>query len=92
MKLKEACSLFDTPAKIGALEKVLENPSVCRVRLSGLRGSAPAVLFSALKPRKAPYIVIADDQDAAGYIYHDLCHIAGEDKVAFFPSGFRRDI
>ncbi|MDE5712941.1 MAG: transcription-repair coupling factor [Muribaculaceae bacterium] len=50
------------------------------------------MLFAALKPRKSPYIIVADDMDAAGYIYHDLCRIAGEDRVAIFPSGYRRDI
>ncbi|MCH5222979.1 MAG: transcription-repair coupling factor [Muribaculaceae bacterium] len=50
------------------------------------------MLFASLPERKTPYIIVADDMDAAGYIYHDLCQIAGPDKVAVFPSGFRRDI
>ncbi|MDE6299967.1 MAG: transcription-repair coupling factor, partial [Muribaculaceae bacterium] len=35
---------------------------------------------------------VADDMDAAGYIYHDICQTVGEERVAIFPSGFRRDI
>ena len=50
------------------------------------------MLFATLKRRKSPLLIVADDIDAAGYIYHDLCRIAGEDQAAIFPSGFRRDI
>lgn len=50
------------------------------------------MLFAGLKARKQPFLIVADDIDAAGYIYHDLCQIAGEQSVAIFPSGYRRDI
>ena len=92
MKLKEADNIFATPARVKALEALLDDKKVARIALSGLRGSAPAMLFAALKRRKSPLLIVADDIDAAGYIYHDLCRIAGEDQAAIFPSGFRRDI
>ena len=92
MKLNEADSLFATPARIKALETLIDDKTVGRIALTGLKGSAPAMLFAALRPRKSPYIIVADDFDAAGYIYHDLCQIAGEGRVAIFPSGYRRDI
>ena len=92
MKLREADSLFPTPARIKALETLIDDKKTERIALTGLKGSAPAMLFAALKPRKTPYIIVADDIDAAGYIYHDLCQIAGEERAAIFPSGYRRDI
>lgn len=92
MKLNEADSLFATPARIKALETLIDDKTVGRIALTGLKGSAPAMLFAALRQRKSPYIIVADDFDAAGYIYHDLCQIAGEERVAIFPSGYRRDI
>lgn len=92
MKLKEADNIFATPARVKVLEALLDDKKVARIALSGLRGSAPAMLFAALKRRKSPLLIVADDIDAAGYIYHDLCRIAGEDQAAIFPSGFRRDI
>lgn len=75
-----------------ALEALLDDKAARKIALTGLRGSAPALLFAALKPRKYPYIIVADDIDAAGYIYHDLCQTAGEAKAAIFTSGYRRDI
>ncbi len=92
MKLQEADRLFATPSRIKALTALLDDKGVKRITLDGLRGSAPAMLLAALPAKKYPYIIVADDIDAAGYIYHDLCQIAGESKVAIFTSGYRRDI
>ena len=92
MNLKEAAGLFATPARIKALSSLIADRKVNRISIQGLKGSAPALLFSQLPPRKTPYIIIADDLDTAGYLYHDLCRTEGESKVAIFPSGYRRDI
>ena len=92
MKLAEAEKLFATDARISSLENILEDKSIGKISLKGLYGSAPAMLFASLPIKKQPYIIVADDFDAAGYIYHDLCQIAGESKVGIFPSGYRRDI
>ena len=92
MKLLEAEKLFATDVRMVSLQKALDDKSVRKVALNGLYGSAAAMLFASLPERKKPYIIIADDFDAAGYIYHDLCQIAGEGKVGIFPSGYRRDI
>ena len=75
-----------------ALKALLDDGNARRIALTGLRGSAAALLFAALPPKKYPYIIVADDIDAAGYIYHDLCQTAGEKAVAIFTSGYRRDI
>ncbi|MDE6577068.1 MAG: transcription-repair coupling factor [Muribaculaceae bacterium] len=92
MQLKEADELFATAARRSALSGMLEDKKIRRVRLSGLKGSAAALLFASLPEKKSPWLIVADDMDAAGYIYHDLCQTAGAEKVAIFPSGFRRDI
>ena len=91
MDLQEADRLFATEARVAAVESMLSSGSR-RMRLSGLPGSAPAMLLAALGKRRSPMIVVGDDPDDAGYIYNDLCHIAGPEKVAVFPSGYRRDI
>ena len=92
MKLSEARDIFATDSRVAAVNKLISDPSVGRIALNGLYGSASSMLFSSLAPRKTPYIIVADDFDSAGYIYHDLCQICGQDKVAVFPSGYRRDI
>lgn len=92
MKLEAAEKLFATDARIGAITRALNDKKIHKIALSGLHGSASSMLFAALPPLKIPYIIVADDMDSAGYIYHDLCQIAGSDKVAIFPSAYRRDI
>ena len=50
------------------------------------------MMLGALPARKVPTVVVADSLDDAGYMYHDLTRILGEEKVAMFPSGYKRDI
>ncbi len=91
MTLGEADSLFATPARIEALTKALKGKKK-RVALTGLTGSAPAMLLAGYVSRKSPSLIITDDEDSAGYFYHDLCQTVGERHVAIFPSGFKRSI
>ncbi len=60
--------------------------------VDGLAGSSCAVMLSLLPRRRVPYLVIADDADAAGYLYGDLVALRGEHDVMMFPSGYKRDI
>ncbi|MDE6866333.1 MAG: hypothetical protein K2J23_02950, partial [Muribaculaceae bacterium] len=41
-----------------------------KIYLGGLPGSAPAMLFGELPSGREPALVIADDMDSAGYMYH----------------------
>ena len=92
MKLSEADKLFATDVRVETLTKLIDDKKTRKISLTGLHGSAPAMLFAALPEKKIPYIIVEDDPDSAGYLYNDLCQIAGPDKAAIFPSGYRRDI
>lgn len=63
--------------------------------LNGLAGSSAAMMLNLLQTDTPPdggdmILVIGADNDDAGYLYHDLSRICGDDEVAFFPSGFKR--
>lgn len=92
MTLREADAIFASPARMEAVGSLLKDRKVRRMSLSGLAGSAAAMLFAALDTAKSPLLVIADDMTDAGYLYNDIRSIAGEDAVAIFPSGYKRDI
>lgn len=92
MELKEADLLFATSARMGALEEGLKNKGCPRIYLGGLPGSSPAMLLGGMKETEVPVLVVADDMDSTGYMYHDLCQILGDESVAIFPSGYKRDI
>lgn len=63
------------------------------VKLCGLSGSAAAMALSVLPAlSRHPVVVVGDSLDDAGYLCHDLSRLLGEDAVAMFPSGYKRDI
>ncbi len=61
------------------------------VGVYGLAGSATAVMLSQTA-RRQPMVIVADNADDAGYLFHDLTRLCGEDAVTFLPSGFKRHI
>ncbi len=65
--------------------------SVRKVSVYGLAGSSTAMML-AETGRNHPMIVIADSLDDAGYLYHDLTRLCGDDAVTFLPSGYKRHI
>ena len=63
-------------------------------QIVGAAGSSAAVMLCGLPAQAdgAPILVVGDSLDDAGYLYFDLCRLAGEEAVAMLPSGFKRDI
>ncbi|MDE5656889.1 MAG: DEAD/DEAH box helicase, partial [Muribaculaceae bacterium] len=86
---KELQKRFLTPARQKALAALVGDRHSC---VCGAAGSSAALLLSVLPHGKAPLLVIADSQDDAGYLFHDLCRLFGEEAVAMLPSGYKRDI
>ena len=92
MTIGEAAALFATPARLKALKRLVGDRSVRRGALAGLKGSSAAVLLGSLPASEGPMLIVADDADSAGYLYHDLSRVAPADTVGFFPSGYKRHI
>lgn len=93
MTLGELSDKVITPTRRKAILEAIrkasgENP----VAVTDASGSAPAMMLHALDIKGVPMLVIGDSADDAGYLYHDLVHIAGEEAVAIFPSGYKRHI
>ena len=63
------------------------------IQLKGLTGSAAATFLAPLKNAVDRIVVfVLNDEEKAGYFYHDLIQIGGEGGVSFFPSGYKRSI
>lgn len=92
MEIRELCDIFNHKARIAAVKKLLTAKRNRVVSVDGLAGSSAAMLFARLPRLEAPYLIIANDLDEAGYIYNDICQINGEDSTLIFPSGYKRDI
>jgi len=79
--------------QIGALAKAVGDSAEKRISLNGLVASAAPMAFAALATKvKATMLFILQDDDEAGYFYHDLAQLMGERDVLFFPSSYRRAV
>ena len=91
MNIQELSEIFMTRRRRGALKKALDGGSRI-ISLYNLAGSSAAMLLSQTDSEGVPALVVGDSLDDAGYLYHDLSRILGEDAVLMFPSGYKRDI
>lgn len=91
MTLQEIVESMRDGARGRALSSALKGGNGL-ISVYNLAGSSAAVMLSLLPQGKAPTVVIGDSLDDAGYLYHDLCRIAGEECVAMLPSGYKRHI
>ena len=93
MDIKELQCIYAAHPNTKGLVKQLEDSSVKTFFLGGLHASASPLLFSSyLKNAKQTTVFILGDVEEAGYFYHDLTQINGEEDVLFFPSSYRRAI
>ena len=61
----------------------------------GMQASSSPVCIAAAAMQagqKRVYLVVMNDEEEAGYFYHDLMQMLGEGVVKFYPSSFRRAV
>ena len=93
MEIKQLQNLYAKLPQIGALAESLENNQVKTIFLDGLLSSAAPMMFSSLFTKyQSTVLFILNDADEAGYFYHDLIQVMGEDFVLYFPSSYRRAV
>ena len=92
MEPKDIQKIFASHPGVEALLKQREEGSKKTVYLEGLTGSAATMILCGLKQRapEQTLFVVMNDAEEAGYFYHDMTQVCGEDKILFFPSSFRR--
>jgi transcription-repair coupling factor (superfamily II helicase) len=95
MEIQKIQSLFARHAGVKALGRLLQDTDDTRIHLAGLQASAAPIVFASLAVKMpqalaAPFVFVLNDAEEAGYFYHDLVQILGDDDVLFFPSSFRR--
>nr|WP_238405694.1 transcription-repair coupling factor [Segatella copri] len=71
----------------------MKKKSVHSLFLQGLVCSSASMFFGSMKTRlKRSVLFVLDDADEAGYFYHDLTQMLGQESVFFFPSSYRRAV
>ena len=107
MEIREISSIYSALPQCGAFLNTIADESVRHVYLKGLLASSASVFFAAAgresekgkekseksgEKRTLTSVFILQDNDEAGYFYHDLTQILGTDNVLFFPSSYRRAV
>ena len=101
MKIQDLLNIYAQSPQVGALAETLGKKSVKNIFLEGLMCSSASMLFASLPVRQSSRaarqssltaVFILQDADEAGYFYHDLVQLLGEDGVVFFPSSYRRAV
>ena len=93
MEIKEIVHIYERSQQANALLQLLDRKTQKAVFLSGLVCSSAPLFFAAVKERLARTVLfVLDDADEAGYFYHDLVQILGQEQAFFFPSSYRRAV
>ena len=93
MEIKEIVHIYERSQQAKALLQLLDRKTQKAVFLSGLVCSSAPLFFAAVKERLARMVLfVLDDADEAGYFYHDLVQILGQEQAFFFPSSYRRAV
>ena len=91
MVLKDLQQLYTKHPNTKALAKIMADERVRTIHLAGLSASSAPLVFSGLTGNLT-LLHVMNDQEQAGYFYHDLMQVLGEASVLFFPSSYRRAI
>ena len=95
METSQVLRLLAQHPQVKALSEAIRKPRFRSFHVGGLRCSSAPLAFAALTQRRAALpnlLFVLDDADEAGYFYHDLVQMLGEEQVLFFPSSYRRAI
>ena len=93
MTLQDIAKLYGRSPQANALVDLLKKKSVHSLFLQGLVCSSASIFFGSMKTRlKRSVLFVLDDADEAGYFYHDLTQMLGQESVFFFPSSYRRAV
>lgn len=95
MTLNDILSLYAEHPQVAALEKFIADPHCPVIAAEGLRASSAPVAFGALRRRgatKRSALFVLNDEEEAGYFYHDLVQLLGDNDVLFYPSTYRRAV
>ena len=99
MEIQKLQRIYARHPGVKALAAALQSPDKGRgaIQLAGLQGSCAPLVFASLVEKapqvlNMPYLFVLDDEEEAGYFYHDLTQMLGEEQVLFFPSSYKRAI
>ncbi|WP_102408628.1 transcription-repair coupling factor [Parabacteroides bouchesdurhonensis] len=93
MEVQELLKIYAAHPQVAAVDTLLDKETSHNIFLKGLNGSGAAITIASLfTKRRGSYVCILNDQEEAGYFYHDLMQLTASNQIYFFPSAYRRAI
>lgn len=96
MQISELLPKYTVHPQVVALAHILTEKSPALTHIQGVQASALSVIFASLAERThpvpRPFLFIMDDEEEAGYLYHDLHQMLGDKRALFYPSAYRRAV
>lgn len=93
MNIAELQRIYASHPNVAGLTSLLDNKDIRTIYLKGMHASCASLFASGIFD-KIPgiYVFILNDVEEAGYFYHDLVQVNGDERILFFPSSYRRAI
>ena len=93
MNIQELQKAYAALPNTAGLAALLADASIRTIYLKGVHASCTSLFASGfVKANPGIYLYILDDQEEAGYFYHDMVQVNGEEDILFYPSSYRRTI
>ena len=95
METSQLLRLLAQHPQVKTLSEAIRKPRLRSFHVGGLPSSSAALTFAAIAQRKVTLptlLFVLNEEEEAGYFYHDLVQMLGEERVLLFPSSYRRAI
>ena len=95
LETSKVLSALASSDEVRELAKRIRTGKAKELRADGLCGSSVALLLASImngRGNNPNMLVVMNDMDDAGYLYHDLTQMMGDERVLFFPSSYKRAI
>lgn len=93
MKTSAILNDYSAHPALSAIGALLANDRLQQIQLKGLQGSSMALIASLLYQRLGlKFVYVLNDLEEAGYFFHDMVRLCGDEHVCFLPSSYRRAI
>ena len=93
MSIQELQKAYAALPNTAGLAALLADPIIKTIHLSGVQASCASFFASGfIKDKSGINLFILDDQEEAGYFYHDMVQVNGDKDILFYPSSYRRTI
>ena len=93
MNIAELQRIYASHPNVAGLMSLLDNKDIRTIYLKGMHASCASLFASGIFDKVSGiYVFILNDVEEAGYFYHDLVQVNGDEQILFFPSSYRRAI